>query len=76
MTKNLHKRFATLPLISLTLLFLLSNQLFAQAVDQEAAKKEGRIVVYGTTIPNVMRQAVRAGVSRWRERTAQAPHAP
>jgi iron(III) transport system substrate-binding protein len=54
MTKNLPKRFATVPLISLTLLFLLSNQLFAQAVDQEAAKKEGRIVVYGTTIPNVM----------------------
>jgi iron(III) transport system substrate-binding protein len=54
MTKNLHKRFATVPLISLTLLFLLSNHLFAQAVDQEAAKKEARIVVYGTTIPNVM----------------------
>ena len=54
MTKNSHKRFATVSLIGLSLLFLLSNQLFAQPVDQEAAKKEGRIVVYGTTIPKVM----------------------
>ena len=54
MTKNSHKRFATVSLIGLSLLFLLSNQLFAQPVDQEAAKKESRIVVYGTTIPNVM----------------------
>jgi len=31
-----------------------SNGLLAQTPDLETAKKEGRIVVYGTTIPNVM----------------------
>jgi iron(III) transport system substrate-binding protein len=36
------------------MLFCFSNEILAQTLDHEAAKKEGRIVVYGTTIPNVM----------------------
>ena len=36
------------------MLFCFSNEILAQTLDQEAAKKESRIVVYGTTIPNVM----------------------
>ncbi|HEX2242950.1 MAG TPA: extracellular solute-binding protein [Gammaproteobacteria bacterium] len=51
---NSQRKFAIVSMIGLTLLFFLSNHLFAQALDQEAAKKEGRIVVYGTTIPKVM----------------------
>jgi iron(III) transport system substrate-binding protein len=41
--------------LSISLMMLcFSNDLLAQTLDLEAAKKEGRIVVYGTTIPNVM----------------------
>src|SRR5687767_260646 len=36
------------------MLFCFSHEILAQTLDQEAAKKEARIVVYGTTIPNVM----------------------
>jgi hypothetical protein len=49
--------------ISLMLILLISNGLLAQTLDFEAAKKEGRIVVYGTTIPNVM-TPIHAGFER------------
>jgi ABC-type thiamine transport system substrate-binding protein len=45
------------------LILLISNGLLAQTLDFEAAKKEGRIVVYGTTIPNVM-TPIHAGFER------------
>jgi len=35
-------------------LVLMRGGLFAQSLDVEAAKKEGRVAVYGTTVPNVM----------------------
>jgi ABC-type Fe3+ transport system substrate-binding protein len=43
-------------ILSIILMLILSvgNGLLAQTLDFDAAKKEGRIVVYGTTIPNVM----------------------
>ena len=43
------------PVLSISLmLFCFSNEILAQTLDHEPAKKEGRIVVYGTTFPNVM----------------------
>lgn len=35
-------------------LVLMPGGLLAQSLDVEAAKKEGRVAVYGTTVPNVM----------------------
>jgi ABC-type Fe3+ transport system substrate-binding protein len=40
--------------ISLMLVLLMSHELLAQTPDVDRARKEGKIVVYGTTIPNVM----------------------
>jgi iron(III) transport system substrate-binding protein len=42
-----------LPVLTFSLTGYAEN-LFAQTVDAEAARREGKIVVYGTTIPNVM----------------------
>jgi iron(III) transport system substrate-binding protein len=38
----------------LGVLVLARGALFAQPLDTEAAKKEGKVIVYGTTVPNVM----------------------
>jgi len=54
MIRSLDNKLNWVLSISLMLILLISNGLLAQTLDLEAAKKEGRIVVYGTTIPNVM----------------------
>ncbi|HET9917537.1 MAG TPA: hypothetical protein VFQ89_10540, partial [Candidatus Binatia bacterium] len=46
-------RIAALVILSGALV-LMRGGLFAQSLDIEAAKKEGRVAVYGTTVPNVM----------------------
>ena len=43
------------PLALLGLLFVMPAQLAAQGVSLEAAKKEGKVFVYGTIIPQVMK---------------------
>jgi len=49
---------ATRRIVSLSFLIgalvIARGALFAQSVDVEAAKKEGKVTVYGTTVPNVM----------------------
>lgn len=54
MFRSLHLRLWLVLTTTLILPWLAARELSAQAPDSEAAKKEGKIVVYGTTIPNVM----------------------
>src|SRR5574341_850570 len=54
MFRSHHFRLSLVLSATLIFLWLAARELSAQAPDPEAAKKEGKIVVYGTTIPNVM----------------------
>lgn len=51
MTNKLHK---ILPAVALSVALLAPGSLFAQAVNVEAAKKEGKVVVYGSVVPQAM----------------------
>src|SRR4030095_779915 len=54
MIRPIDKKFSNVLSICLTLVLLTVNELLAQTLEVEAAKKDGKLVVYGTTIPNVM----------------------
>jgi len=54
MFRSLHNGLWLVLTATLILPWLAARELSAQAPDSEAARKEGKIVVYGTTIPNVM----------------------
>jgi iron(III) transport system substrate-binding protein len=54
MFRSLHQRLWLALAATLILPWLATRELSAQAPDPDAAKKEGKIVVYGTTIPNIM----------------------
>ncbi|MDP2601840.1 MAG: extracellular solute-binding protein [Deltaproteobacteria bacterium] len=54
MFRSLHHRLWLVITATLILPWLAAGELSAQAPDPDAAKKEGKIIVYGTTIPNIM----------------------
>ena len=54
MFRSLHVRLWLVFATALILPWLAARELSAQAPDPNAAKKEGKIIVYGTTIPNIM----------------------
>jgi ABC-type Fe3+ transport system substrate-binding protein len=54
MIQSIDKKLERFLSISLMLVLLMSHELLAQTPDVDRARKEGKIVVYGTTIPNVM----------------------
>jgi iron(III) transport system substrate-binding protein len=54
MFRLLHHRLWLALAATLILPWLAARELSAQAPDPEAAKKEGKIIVYGTTIPKIM----------------------
>jgi iron(III) transport system substrate-binding protein len=54
MFRSLHHRVRLVLVTTLILPWLAAHELSAQAPGPEAARKEGKIIVYGTTIPNVM----------------------
>jgi len=54
MFRSLHNGLWFVLTATLILPWLAARELSAQAPDPDAAKKEGKIIVYGTTIPNIM----------------------
>jgi iron(III) transport system substrate-binding protein len=54
MFRSLHVRLWFVLAATLILPWLAARELSAQAPDPDAAKKEGKIIVYGTTIPKIM----------------------
>src|SRR5499426_3261456 len=52
-------------IFSLALMLLLPAQILAQGVNVDAAKKEGKAIIYGTIIPQVMTQIEKGFESKY-----------